>query len=312
MMPHSFTSPLAHTYSIVARDPATGDMGVAVQSHWFSVGSLVTWAEAGVGAIATQAFVNASFGPHGLELLRLGLSAPEAVNTLIAADDGREVRQLAIVDSQGQVAAHTGRNCIPAAGHHLGDNYAVQANLMLNEQVWPAMAAAFESSRGPLAERLVATLAAAQAVGGDIRGQQSAALLVVSGVSTGEIWQDRLIELRIEDHPQPVTELQRLLQIHRAYEYMNRGDEAMERNDVAGALEAYRLAEALYSDNPEMKFWHAVSLANAGQVKAALPMFQEIFSQDRLWASLLARLPAVGLLRITPGDLATILNRSES
>lgn len=307
-MPHIFNSPLAHTYSIVARDPATGELGVAVQSHWFSVGSLVTWAEAGVGAIATQAFVNASFGPRGLELLRQGLSAPEVVKTLIAADEGREVRQLAIIDSQGQVAAHTGGNCIPAAGHHLGDNYVVQANLMLNEQVWPAMAAAFEASQGPLAERLVTTLAAAQAVGGDIRGQQSAALLVVKGVNTGQIWEDRLIELRIEDHPQPVTELQRLLQIHRAYEYMNRGDEAMERNDVAGALEAYRRAEALYYDNPEMKFWHAVSLANAGQVTAALPMFQEIFSQDQLWATLLGRLPTVGLLRITPGDLATILN----
>lgn len=307
-MPHSFNSPLAHTYSIVARDPATGEMGVAVQSHWFSVGSLVTWAEAGVGAIATQSFVNASFGPRGLELLRQGLTAPEAVNTLIAADEGRAVRQLAIIDSQGRVAAHTGHNCIPAAGHHIGNNYAVQANLMLNEQVWPAMAAAFESSRGPLAERLVSTLAAAQAAGGDIRGQQSAALLVVKGVNTGEIWQDRLVELRIEDHPQPVTELQRLLQIHRAYEYMNRGDEAMERSDVAGALESYRMAEALYPDNPEMKFWHAVSLANAGQVTAALPMFREIFSQDQLWATLVAQLPAVGLLRITPDDLATILN----
>lgn len=307
-MPHSFNSPLAHTYSIVARDPATGELGVAVQSHWFSVGSLVTWAEAGVGAIATQSFVNASFGPRGLELLRQGLTAPEAVNTLIAADEGRAVRQLAIIDSQGRVAAHTGHNCIPAAGHHIGNNYAVQANLMLNEQVWPAMAAAFESSRGPLAERLVSTLAAAQAAGGDIRGQQSAALLVVKGVNTGEIWQDRLVELRIEDHPQPVTELQRLLQIHRAYEYMNRGDEAMERSDVAGALESYRMAEALYPDNPEMKFWHAVSLANAGQVTAALPMFREIFSQDQLWATLVAQLPAVGLLRITPDDLATILN----
>lgn len=307
-MPHSFNSPLAHTYSIVARDPATGELGVAVQSHWFSVGSLVTWAEAGVGAIATQAFVNASFGPRGLELLRQGLSASEAVNTLIAADEGREVRQLAIIDSQGQAAAFTGGNCIPAAGHHIGNNYAVQANLMLNEQVWPAMAAAFESSRGPLAERLVTTLAAAQAAGGDIRGQQSAALLVVKGVNTGEIWQDRLIELRIEDHPRPVTELQRLLQIHRAYEYMNRGDEAMERSDVAGALESYRMAEVLYPDNPEMKFWHAVSLVNAGQVTAALPMFREIFSQDQLWATLVAQLPAVGLLRITPDDLATILN----
>jgi len=238
-----------HTYSIVARDPETGETGVAVQSHWFSVGALCPWAEVGVGAIATQAFVNVSLGPRGLDMLRDGRTAQEALDALLTADEGRDVRQLAIVDAWGNVAAHTGAKCIVAAGHTTGGQFSAQANMMLDDGVWPAMAAAYEASSGPLAERLVAALEGAQAAGGDIRGKQSAALLVVRGASTGQPWEDRLVDLRVDDHLEPVLEIARLLRVHRAYEHMNRGDAALEQGDVEGALDAYRAAEELFPDN---------------------------------------------------------------
>ena len=212
-----------HTYSIVARDPKTGELGVAVQSHWFAVGPLVPWAEAGVGAVATQSFVDASYGKLGLDLLRAGRSGPDTLKGLLAADENREVRQVAIVDASGKVAAHTGAKCIPMAGHRVGEGYSVQANLMLGEQVWPAMAKAFESTEGDLAARMLAALEAAQAAGGDIRGKQSAALIVVSGKPTGRSWQDRVFDLRVDDHPEPVAELRRLVVLQRAYNLMNEG-----------------------------------------------------------------------------------------
>ena len=199
-------NPLAHTFSIVARDSVTGEMGVAVQSHWFSVGTSVTWGEAGVGVVATQSFVNPSFGPRGLALLKNGLTAQQAVDMLIKNDDGRNVRQLAICDSKGNVAAWTGKKCIPPAGDIQGDEFSCQANLMSTDKVWPAMAKAFEKSKSqPLAERLIAALEAGQAAGGDIRGRQSAAILVVKGKPTGKIWEDREIDLRVEDSQYPDT-----------------------------------------------------------------------------------------------------------
>src|SRR5712692_8542807 len=184
-----------HTYSIVARDLATGELGVAVQSHWFSVGTAVPWAEAGVGAVATQSFVETSYGPLGLELMRAGRSAPDALRGLLAADDGREVRQVAMIDAQGRVAAHTGRKCIAAAGNLVGANYSVQANLMDKPTVWPAMAQAFES----------------------------AAILVVSGKPTGRAWVDRKVDLRVEDSADPLGELKRLVHVRRAYQHMDAG-----------------------------------------------------------------------------------------
>jgi uncharacterized Ntn-hydrolase superfamily protein len=298
---------LVHTYSIVARDPQTGEMGVAVQSNWFSVGSLVSWAEAGVGAIATQSFVNVSFGPRGLEMLRSGKTAQEVLKELIDADEGRDVRQLAIVDAKGNVAAHTGKKCIPAAGHFVGDNFSVEANLMLNDKVWPAMAKAFHESTGPLAERMVAALEAAQSVGGDIRGKQSAAILVVRAQSTGKIWEDRVIDLRIEDHAEPVKEIRRLLKLYRAYEFMNKGDYAVEKNDMKSAMEFYGSAEKMFPDNLEMKYWHAVALANNGRVDESLPIFKKIFKADPNWAILTERLPAVGQLTVTKEELQKIL-----
>lgn len=299
--------PRAHTYSIVARDPESGDMGVAVQSHWFSVGSLVPWAEAGAGAIATQAAANVSFGPRGLELLRAGKTALEALQALIAEDEGREVRQLAVVDAEGHAAAYTGARCVPEAGHLIGGGFSVQANLMLNDRVWPAMARAFEESRGPLAERLVLALEAAQETGGDIRGRQSAALLVVAARPAERPWEGRLVDLRVEDHAEPVRELKRLLRVHRAYERMNEGDLALERGKVEPALTAYRAAAVIYPEQLEIQFWHAISLANVGKVEHALPIFKSIFEKDDHWRALTRRLPGVGLLKVSEQDLEQIL-----
>ena len=211
------------TYSIVARDATTGELGVAVQSHWFSVGAVVPWAASGVGAVATQSFVEVSYGPQGLAAMRRGLAAGAALRELVEQDDHAAVRQVAFVDAQGRTAAHTGESCIPGAGHLSGDGYSVQANLMLTDAVPQAMAAAYENSTGPLAERLMAALDAAQNAGGDIRGRQSAALLVVRGTPSDKPWTDRLVDLRVEDHHRPLEELRRLLQLHRAYELMNEG-----------------------------------------------------------------------------------------
>lgn len=301
--------PLAHTYSIVARDPNTGEMGVAVQSHWFSVGSIVSWGEAGVGVIATQSFVNPSFGQRGLEMLKQGMAAQEVVDLLIASDEGRDFRQLAIVDAKGNSAAYTGSKCIPEAGHIVGDNYCVQANLMLSNLVWSEMSKAFESSDGPLAERLIAALEAAQNVGGDIRGQQSAAILVVKAEATGKLWEDRYIDLRVEDHPEPVSEIKRLLKVFRAYEHMNNGDLAVEKNDMKLAMEHYSAAMKMFPENLEMKYWTAVSLVNNGQINEALPMFRDIFSADDNWRKLTPRLIKVGMLNADDETLKKIINQ---
>jgi uncharacterized Ntn-hydrolase superfamily protein len=288
--------PLAHTYSIVARDPATGQLGVAVHSHWFSVGAVVPWAEAGVGAVATQSFVEPSYGPLGLSLMRAGKSAPEALKSLLAGDPQADVRQVAMIDAQGRVAAHTGAYCIAAAGHRVGADYSAQANLMLKDTVWGAMAKAFENARGDLADRLLAALEAAQREGGDIRGKQSAAIVVVTGNPTGRPWADRLFDLRVEDHPDPVAELKRLVKLQHAYTRMNKGDELFSRNDVAGAVREYAAAEALVPDNIEMVFWHAVTLVNANKVEKALPLFKRVFAADEAWATLVPRLPKSRLL----------------
>jgi uncharacterized Ntn-hydrolase superfamily protein len=285
-----------HTYSIVARDPETGELGVAVQSHWFSVGSVVPWAEAGVGAVATQSFVDPSYGKLGLDLMRAGRSAPDALKALLAGDEGRDVRQVAMIDAQGRVDAWTGSKDIQAAGHITGKNYSVQANLMLNERVWPAMSRAFETTKGDLAERMLAALDAAQGEGGDIRGRQSAALIVVSGKPTGKPWADRVFDLRVDDHAEPLKELRRLVTLHRAYNHMNAGDLAVEKKDNEGALREYGAAEKLVPDNAEMIYWHAVALVNMNRVEESLPLFRRVFAMDKNWATLTPRLPKSGLL----------------
>ena len=296
-----------HTFSIVARDPATGELGVAVQSHWFSVGSIVAWAEAGVGAVATQSFVDPSYGKNGLDLIRAGKSAPAALKELLSKDEGREVRQVAMIDAQGRVDAWTGKNDIQAAGHIVGQNFYVQANLMLNDKVWPAMARAFENTKGDLADRMLAALDAAQAVGGDIRGQQSAALIVVTGKPTGQAWKDRTFDLRVDDNPAPLAELRRLVKLQRAYNHMNAGDLAVEKKDNEGALREYSAAEKLVPDNAEMIYWHAVALVNMGRVEDSLPLFKKVFAMDPNWVTLTPRLPRSGLLPDDPKIIERIV-----
>jgi uncharacterized Ntn-hydrolase superfamily protein len=305
-VPAAAIEPPAHTYSIVARDAETGEMGVAVQSHWFSVGSAVTWAEAGVGAIATQSFINPAYGPRGLKLMKSGLSAEHALEALVLVDEGRDVRQVAFVDADGNVAAHTGAKCIEAAGHHMGDGYSVQANMMLNDKVVPAMAKAYESTEGDLADRLMAALEAAQSVGGDIRGKQSAAMLIVKAESTGQPWADRVLELRIEDHTTPIAELKRLLTVHRAYEHMNAGDVAVEHADLELAMAEYGKAAELLPGNVEVQYWAAVTLATSNKVEQALPMFRKVFAADPNWIELTQRLHKPGIIPDTPEGRALV------
>ncbi|WP_462219825.1 DUF1028 domain-containing protein [Ferruginibacter sp.] len=299
---------LAHTFSIVARDAKTGEMAVGVQSHWFSVGTAVPWGEAGVGVVATQSFVNKSYGPKGLALIKAGKTAPEALQELLAQDEGREVRQVAMIDTNGNVNAHTGKNCIDYASQIVGKNFSVQSNMMLNNKVCPAMAKAFEASEGkPLAERILIALQAAQAVGGDIRGKQSAAILVVAGKSTGQIWTDRLIDLRVDDNDLPLVEMERLLKLFRAYEHMDKGDLATEKNDMKLAMEEYGAAMKMFPKNLEMQYWTAITLANNKKVKEAGIMLQKIYKQDANWRELTKRLTKVNLLTVSETDLKELI-----
>jgi uncharacterized Ntn-hydrolase superfamily protein len=295
--------PLAHTYSIVARDPKTGELGVAVQSHWFSVGPTVAWAEAGVGAVATQSFVDPSYGPLGLQLMRAGRSAPDSLKALLAGDPQREVRQVGMVDAQGQVATHTGSLCIPAAGGQAGKQYAVQANLMDKPSVWPAMAKAYEAAKGDLALRLLAALDAAEAEGGDIRGRQSAAIVVVKARSSGRPWADRVFDLRVEDNPAPLVELRRLVKLQRAYNHMTAGDDCVAVADWACAEREYGAARTLEPQHAEMAFWYAIALATTGRLEPARPLFAQAFAADPRWRELVKRLPDVNQL---PKDKALV------
>ena len=295
------------TFSIVARDPVTGDLGVAVQSHWFSVGSIVPWAEAGVGAVATQSFVEPSYGPKGLALMKRGVSPKDALAQLLAADAQRDVRQVAFVDAKGRTAVHTGAKCISGAGHHVGEGYTTEANLMLTNEVPDAMAMAFTAAKGPLAERMLAALEAAQGVGGDVRGKQSAAILVVRAKATDKTWTDRIVDLRIEDHPEPLKEMRRLLTLHRAYEKMNRGDDAAAIAKMDDALKEYGDAAAMVPDNDEFVFWTAVALVSNGRTDDALPLFAKAFRMNPSWMLLVPRLPAAGQFPETPGLVSRIL-----
>ncbi|MGH7764101.1 MAG: DUF1028 domain-containing protein [Candidatus Dormibacteraceae bacterium] len=285
------------TYSIVARDQETGELGVAVQSHYFQVGPVVPWARSGIGAVATQSQVNVSFGPLGLDLMQAGYTAEQALKALLAGDPGAENRQLAIVDAAGNVAAHTGAKCIPAAGHRTGAAFSCQANLMEKDTVWDAMVAAYTSSSAPLAERMMAALEAAEAEGGDIRGKQSAAMLVVSGKPTGRSWEERIIDLRVEDAAEPLPELRRLLRVKRAY--MTESD--AERLDEAGDREAAERKRAeglrLAPEMVELKFWAGVAMAEAGDVDGGCALMVDAVRKNERWLETLNRLVAVGRLQ---------------
>jgi uncharacterized Ntn-hydrolase superfamily protein len=290
---------LAHTYSVVARDPRTGQLGVAVQSHWFSVGTAVSWAEPGVGAVATQSFVEMSYGPQGLGLLREGVSATAALRRLLARDKRRYWRQVAMVDSNGVVAAHTGERCVASAGHVIGDGWSVQGNMMVDGRVVPTMAETMARSRGDLGERLLRVLESAERAGGDIRGAQSAALLVVSATRSRRSWQGRILDLRIEDHHEPLKELRRLLEMRRAYRRMSLGIEAMLEGDSKRAVRESRASFELAQDNVELGFWNAVTLVRNGDLKGAIPQLRRAFKADRRWREYYPRLAAAGLLTAT-------------
>lgn len=324
-----------NTFSIVARDSQTGDLGVAVQSHWFAVGQIVPWAQAGVGAIATQSFVDPSYGQLGLELLRTGKSAPSALRGLLASDVSCDVRQVAMIDTNGDVATFTGAHDIQAAGGTAGKaiapaqvacgssgggtfttgrDFAAQANLMSNDRIWPAMAKAFSSTTGDLADRLLAALDAAQSEGGDIRGKQSAALIVVKGKSSGKRWVDEVFNLRVDDAPEPLKELRRLVALQRAYNHMNAGDLATEKNDLEGALREYSTAEQIaattsgvpQSRYAEMVYWHAIALANMKRVDEAIPLFAKAFQLEPSYRELTTRLPKSNLLPNDPNLISRI------
>jgi len=297
------------TYSIVALDETTGELGVAVQSHWFSVGFLVPWAKAGVGAVATQSFVKVDYGPDGLQLMESGITAVDALKTLTSKDDGEAVRQVGMIDIKGNVAAHTGSRCIKYAGHIVGKNYSVQANMMANGTVPKAMAVAFEKTKGDLADRMMAALEAAEAEGGDIRGKQSAAMVIVSGEPSGVDWKDTKLSLRIEDHPTPLIELKRLIRVHRAYQHANMGDHYMETEEIDNALIEYSKAAEYYPENAELPYWSAVALANGGRVEEALPVFRSVFERNPDLKTMTPRLVKSGLLPDDKSLISKIMNQ---
>ena len=313
-----------HTFSIVARDAESGQIGVAVQSHWFAVGQVVPWAEAGVGAVATQSFADPTYGKLGLDLLRAGKSAPDALRALLTGDAACEVRQVAMIDAKGVAASFTGARNISAAGSiaghptgdavlscgsagghlYLGRDFAVQANLMVSDAVWPAMAKAYAETKGDLAERMLAALDAAQKAGGDIRGKQSAALIVVRAQASGRSWEDRAFDVRVDDAAEPLAELRRLVAVQRAYNFMNAGDVAVEQKDHEAALRNYAAAERIASTTPgippsrlaEMLYWTAVSLVNMKRTEEAMPLFARVFAIEPAWRELTPRLVKAGLL----------------
>jgi uncharacterized Ntn-hydrolase superfamily protein len=280
------------TYSIVARDPETGEIGVAVETALPSVGRICPWAEAGVGAVSTQALSRTSHGSSGLTLMRNGHTGPEALAAVLAGDPGAQVRQVGMIDAQGNAASHTGSSTIRFAGHRVGEGYAVQANMMLTDTVPAAMAQAFESSSGRLVQRIIATLKAAQAEGGDFRGQQSAALLIVGGTLMPQPWQGVLYDVRVDDHSSPVEELERICNRHLAYQLSNEASELAtgENPNVDKAMQIYQEAVALDPDELQMRFWFALDMADKAKAfDVAEPIFREVFGKDPMWAECLVR-----------------------
>ena len=275
------------TYSLVARDPASGELGVAVQSHWFSVGSIVTWARAGVGAVATQSVAEPAYGERLLARLARGEPVAAALAAELAADEVEHFRQVAAVDAAGVVAAHTGEGCIAHAGQAQGDGFGAQANMMASPAVWPAMAAAFERATGQLAERLLAALEAGEEAGGDVRGRQSAALLVVP--AQGEPW-ETVVDLRVEDSPEPLAELRRLLTLDRAYALADRADELAGSAEHERAAGLYAEAAAAAPEKLELGFWAGLGIAATGDLEAGAARVAEVIEADPAWAELLARL----------------------
>ncbi|SNR88847.1 Uncharacterized conserved protein, Ntn-hydrolase superfamily [Haloechinothrix alba] len=294
------------TYSIVAVDPDTGDLGIAAQSHFFGVGRLATWSESGVGAIATQAFVNVDFGPDGLAKLRAGVTPGEALDELLEEDDLREYRQLAVVDAAGRTASHTGALCVPASGGLRDDGVAVQGNMLASDAVYEAMLDAYQRAEGTLADRMLAGMTAAERQGGDVRGSQSAVMKVVSGTVSERPWQEVLLDVRVDDHHDPITELARLLPLHRAFDQLGTVMFAprlmmgtytgVSRDELESALDSLSRAREVLGDNLEAAFWQAVLLARAGRTEEAKALFVEIFARRERLRDFLTAISTVGFL----------------
>jgi uncharacterized Ntn-hydrolase superfamily protein len=293
----------AGTYSIVACDPATAALGVAVQSHWFSVGSVVSWARTGVGAVATQSVAERAYGPRLLDRLEAGEAPSDALAAELAGDELGRFRQVGVVDSAGSVAAHTGDGCMLDSGHLTGDGFSVQANLMASPEVWPRMASAFEASTeeretgfepaspssgaAPFARRLLESLRAAEEAGGDVRGRQSAAILIAP--AEGERWQ-RVVDLRIEDHPHPLGELARLLDLHEAYALAEQGDTLSGAGRHEEAANRYRRASSMAPENHELLFWAGLALAHGGDLAGGSQCVKRAIVLEPGWRQVLAGL----------------------
>lgn len=275
------------TYSIVACDPESGAVGVAVQSHWFAVGPIVPWARTGVGAVATQSIVEPAYGPRVLDLLEAGRSPQEALDELVPADALSDLRQVAVVDTRGRVAVHTGERCIAYAGHDAGPGFCAQANMMASAMVWPAMAQAYERATGPLARRLAAAMHAAEAQGGDARGRQSCAIIVTA--AEGEPWRTA-VDLRVDDHPDPLAELDRLLDLHDAYDLASAGDDLAGEGRHAEAGDRYERASLMAPDNHELLFWAGLAAGQAGDLPTALARVRRAIALQPGWRELLDRL----------------------
>jgi uncharacterized Ntn-hydrolase superfamily protein len=277
------------TNSIVACDLETGQLGVAVQSHYFAVGSISPHAEPGVGAVVIQSFAKSSYGTEGLRLIREGASAHAALATLRATDANAEYRQSAMADTRGTVAAYTGERCIPEAGHHLGKGYACLGNMLTQPAIWNAMGEAFEAARGEFVDRLIVSLEAAQSAGGDLRGRRSAAVIVVNMEPSGDLAIDMRFNLRVEDHDQPLRELDRLITLKKAFHHNSRGDHYLRNGDIAAALREFALAVSMAPAHEELAFWQAVAMAVAGYQKEAEPLFRELFDTSESWRLLATR-----------------------
>ena len=299
------------TYSIVARDPATGALGVAVQSHFFGVGPVVPWLRAGVGAVATQAAVNVSLGPRGVEMLAAGQPAEEVLRALVDSDPGRGERQLGVVDRAGRAAAYTGAACIADAGHLVGEGFAVQGNLLRSAAVWPAMAEAWVAGATlRFWERLLAVLDAGEAAGGDVRGRQSAALVIVDGTVRDATWDGTIMNVRVDDHPDPLVELRRLARMSEAYRIMGELESA--NDDARPVDERYADARRLAPEAMELVFWRGVELGAGGDVAAARDELALCFAADPTWREALRRVAAAGLAGDDPERVAALLELAEN
>lgn len=291
----------AHTYSIIAIDQKEGLMAVGVQSHWFNVGRIVPWAKAGVGVIATQSFANTKLGYQGLTLLEENMHPEEVLSKLLTEDEGLDYRQFAILDAQERISAFTGEKCIQHASHYIGENYSVQANMMANDKVVPSMSLTFEERQDlPLPERVLEALKSAQSAGGDIRGQQSVALIVVQ-ISPNEAEKNKEyeIDLRVEDSQEPLHELERLLKIHRGYELMNQADQALEIEDYTTALYLYNKAEDLMPNNIELQFWKSIAIISSGDEKKGVKSLKKVVKGNVNWQKLFLQLVKEGFLDVS-------------